>query len=192
MKCENRVVPHPVSGILSGLYRGLLFCLLTICATVNAAEDGEYSSSSSGNLVIRLFMSEGVQIGNLDDVVFETTRNDISGNLTLSEEFCIKGSVGSQFQISTSTNVLGGSRFALVGDKGDALDYRVQFTSGFSGGDTERLLPGAPSQTRTIDEYFDCNTGNNVLIEVIFEEADILSSLSIEYTGILFITVQLV
>jgi len=165
---------------------------LLFYSSLQAAQDGEIGSTSSGQLLIRIFIDEGVQIANLNDVVFESSRDSISGNLTLSDEFCIKGSVGSQFQVSTSTNVLGGSQFALVGDQGDALPYRVNFISPLSGGTPEQLAPNTPSQVRTINAFFDCATGNNVAISVVFEEADILSSLSIEYTGILFITVQLV
>lgn len=170
---------------------GLLVTLL-FNSSLQAAEDGDIGTTSSGQLTIRLFIDEGVQIANLNDVVVETTRDSVSGNLTLDEEFCIKGTVGSQFQIETSTNVLGGSQFALVGDQGDALNYRVVFNAAFAGSTSEQLQPNTPSQIYTVDQFYDCTTENNVSVDVIFEEADILSSLSIEYTGILFITVQLV
>jgi len=161
-------------------------------SSLQAAEDGEIGTSSSGQLTIRLFIDEGVQIANLNDVVVETARDSVSGNLVMAEEFCIKGTVGSQFQIASSTNVLDRSQFALVGDQGDALNYRVIFNAAFSGSTNEQLQPNVPSQAYTVDQFYDCASENNVSIDVIFEEVDLLSSLSIEYIGILFIAVQLV
>jgi hypothetical protein len=143
-KYRSPVKPSFNSLGLLHLWRNLGLVLLASMlfnSSLQAAEDGEIGATSAGQLTIRLFIDEGVQIANLNDVVVETTRDSVSGNLTLNEEFCIKGTVGSQFQIETSTNVLGGSEFALIGDQGDALNYRVVFNTAFAGSASPPLNP---------------------------------------------------
>lgn len=158
-----------------------------------AAEDGVLGISSTGQLTVRLDMTEGVEIRNLNDIELTTTRDNISGNLTLTEDFCVRGNIGAQFQVLAETDSQQASNFSLVGSQGDRLNYRIRFSDSLSeGGTFEELRPNRLSRIYTINEYTNCTSINNVGVELIFEEEDILTSVSIEYTGVLFITVQLV
>lgn len=165
-----------------------LLCLTV--ASAFAAQDGDRGSTSTGTVSVTVIVEQGIQITDLQDVNLTIRREPGAGNFETSEEFCISGTAGSQFSVTAFTQDQPDS-FTLRSDSNELIPFTLRFTPQLSSGQFDELQPNEPSTLYSVSSFDDCNAGNNSQIRVVFNEADILASTSLEFVGDLFITIAL-
>jgi hypothetical protein len=173
----------------------LILCIATsvLSAPALAAQDGTEGPKSTGSIGIRLNINQGIQVVNLSDIDLAADQSDTQGDLTYESEFCIKGKLGALYKVSTSSNLRDSEGFALVGDTGDALNYQLVFRNDLATGVAEVLRPNSLSKIYEITESTSsCATGNSASITVVFDRDDVRRAVSEEYTGTIFVAIEMV
>ncbi len=171
---------------------GVLFSALMSVPALGA-QDGTEGTRSTGSIGIRLNINQGIQVVNLSDIDLSATRTELNGDLTYESEFCIRGQVGATYRVTTTSSVRDSNGFALVGDGGDSLTYRLMFKSDLASGTEEALNPNSISRTyRLTSQTNGCSQGNTASIIVIFDATDVRNAISEEYTGTIFVAIEMV
>lgn len=172
--------------------RGIVAMLfLASTSALMAAQDGERGPQSSGLLSISIQIDEALQILGLEDLDLTVSR-DTQSELTIVREFCIRAAPNTRFALTTWTDVLSNGRLALVGESGELLPFRVDFTPSANSQVFDEITPNSQSTPFVIGDAVDCTTGNNAQIRVVFSPQDILSSIDANFTGDLYISIELV
>ncbi len=179
---------------LAVIHRLLLIVTIgMICPALLAAQDGIEGQKSTGSIAIRLNINQGIQVVNLSDIDLATDRTGGQGNLTYESEFCIKGKIGAQYKVTTSSNLRDANGFALVGDAGDSLNYQLVFRNNLVNGVDEALQPDSQSKVYIITETTSsCNAGSSASITVIFDRRDVRNAASDEYSGTILVAIEMV
>lgn len=180
----NQTPPKCVAGCL------LLIAMMLVHATAWAAQDGDPGPTSIGTLSLRLEVAQGIQISNLRDITLVIRREPGIGDFTVDQEFCISGSVNSQFALTAFT-LDEPERFTLRSATGELIPFSLLFTPQTSSQQFDAIQPNEPSNRYSVSSFDSCNAGNNAQIRVVFSEADVLASASLEFVGDLFLTIEL-
>ncbi|MDA0791128.1 MAG: hypothetical protein O2780_16920 [Proteobacteria bacterium] len=181
----------------SAMFRPIRIYLIALLCTLPgvaafAAHDGIEGKRSTGSIGIRLNINQGIQVVNLSDIDLSTTQTELNGDLSYESEFCIRGQVGASYRVTTTSSLRDSNGFALVGDAGDSLNYRLVFKSSLIAGAEEALNPNGISRTYTLtNESSGCSQGN-ASITVIFDANDVRNATSEEYTGTIFVAIEMV
>ena len=129
---------------------------------------------------------------NLSDIDLAAARNS-NQPLAYESEFCIRGKIGALYKVTTSSNLRDSNGFALAGDAGDAINYQLIFKNNLIDGTEEVLQPDTISQIYTITaSTSSCNTGNGASITVVFDNEDVNNAISEQYTGTIFVAIEMV
>ena len=167
--------------------------LTVLVCPLFSAQDGTEGVTSTGSIGVRLSINQGIQVVNLSDIDLSTDRSSLRQDLTFESEFCIRGKIGALYKVTTSSNLRDANGFALVGDAGDSLNYQLIFRNDLVNGAEETLNPNSVSKTYTITESTNsCSTGNSASITVIFDREDVANAVSEEYSGTIFVAIEMV
>ncbi len=164
-----------------------IFC----SASVLSAEDGELGIESTGSISVSLKIDQGVQITDLEDWDLTVSRDNTVTDYRFTKDFCIRGTIGSRIAVTAWTNNIAGNRFSLISDDNESMPFLLEFNPEIDSGQFEEISPTNGSNIYTIKSYNDCSTGNNSEIRIVFDKEDIMSATSLEFTGDLFLTVEL-
>jgi hypothetical protein len=71
-----------------------------------AAVDGQIGDTSSGRLVIRLDLNQGIQIANLQDIEISVS-GQATEDVVTSHRFCVRGNTGGNYTITAFSDQAG-------------------------------------------------------------------------------------
>lgn len=170
----------------------LLFCAcLSLTIPGHSAQDGNVGIESSGSIAISLKIAQGVQITDLEDWDLTVSRDNAGSDYQFVKDFCVRGTIGSRISVSAWTNNVVGNKFSLTSAENEPMPFQLEFNPEISTGQYEEISPVDSSSVYTISSHNNCNAGNNSEIRIVFDEEDIMAATSLEFSGDLFITVEL-
>ncbi len=170
----------------------IFLLLIGLPLSLAAAEDGLEGPTSTGQVSVKLTITRGIQVINLNDISLRVDRNG-TDNVSFESQFCIRGKLGAGYRVSTSADLHDAVGFALVGNNRDTLNYQITFKSDLHSGVPELLTPDGKSRVYTVsDPSSDCEGGNNASITILFERTEIQTATSEEYNGTIYVGIEMV
>jgi hypothetical protein len=156
-----------------------------------AAVDGQIGDTSSGRVLIRLELNQGIQISNLQDIEISVdgdTREDIVSR----HRFCIRGNTGGSYTITAFSDRAGSSPFTLSSAGQNQIGFEIYFRGDLSKQAGDRLLPNVASPRYTLEtKGVNCDGQNNAEMNLVFPASEINQASDDEYSGFLNLTVAI-
>ena len=181
--------------------------------TVIAAVDGQIGDTSSGRVVIRLDLIQGIQISNLQDIEISVNgpttelvsigdESDeswlssqvdlVGGDLVSRHQFCVRGNTGGNYTITAFSDRAGSAPFTLFSDNQNEIDFEIYFRGNLSKHVGDRLLPNIASRQYSLENKgANCDGQNNAEMSLVFPASEINQASDKEYSGFLNLTVAI-
>ena len=158
---------------------------------INAAVDGQIGDTSTGRVVIRLELNQGIQISNLQDIEIsvsgQTTEDVVSHH-----RFCVRGNTGGNYTITAFSDRAGSSPFTLSSTNQNEIDFEIYFKGDLSKKVGDRLLSNIASRQYSLENRgANCDGQNNAEMNLIFPASEINQASDKEYSGFLNLTVAI-
>lgn len=171
---------------------GIILAMLMSVDRAKAATDGDLSPLSTGEIVIRLRIEQGIQISQLHDVQLRVNMDTAGGDAVYRERFCVRSNRQTNYRLTAFSDQGGNSPFTLTSPRGDRLRYELAFTGNLSSGVLGRLMPAVPSQTYSVRHSgVNCNGQDNAEIELTIPSSELQAASDSEYTGFLNLSVAI-
>ena len=173
-----------------------LLCLLTALAVTAspmtmAAVDGEIGDTSTGRILIRLELNQGIQISNLQDIEISID-GETSSDVISRHRFCVRGNTGGNFTITAFSDRAGSSPFTLSSTNQNEIGFEIYFRGSLSDQVGDRLLPNIASRQYTLENKgVNCDGQNNAELNLVFPASQINQASDKEYSGFLNLTVAI-
>jgi len=174
-------------------FLSVVFATLCLCNNYSisfAATDGTLGATSTGDTGITLGVSNLVRITGMNDLSFGTYSG--VADFKKDDDVCIwTNQAGGNYKVTPKGD---GASFAFTVTRGagSPLAYTVKWnnTTGVSGNTslTANTLSGAFSGASTTSST--CGGGVNANLQVIFDEATLLSSVPGTYTGVITLVIS--
>jgi hypothetical protein len=156
-----------------------------------AAVDGQIGDTSSGRVVIRLNLIQGIQISNLQDIEISVS-GETTEDLVSRHRFCVRGNTGGNYTITAFSDRAGSAPFTLSSDNQSEIGFEVYFRGDLSKQVGDRLLPNIASRQYTLDNKgINCDGQNNAEMNLVFPASQINQAGDKEYSGFLNLTVAI-
>ncbi len=178
-----------------------------------AAVDGQIGDTSSGRVVIRLDLIQGIQISNLRDIEIsvsgQTTElanlsdevdeswtssqvNFVEGDIVSHHQFCVRGNTGGNYTITAFSDRTGSAPFTLFSANQNEIDFEIYFRGNLSKQVSDRLLPNIASRQHSLENKgANCDGQNNAEMSLVFPASEIHQARDKEYSGFLNLTVAI-
>jgi len=175
--------------------RNLLFTALNLTLVVAGysgglqAQDGELGVASTGKVGIALEVNDSVKISALDSLDFGTYGGSDSGNLSLSDDFCVYVNGGDQYTI---TPISANAAFKLVGSTfGDEIEYTVHFKGAPTGAEAAPATAySSPTTNFPGSVSLNCDTATNASLGLSIAEQAMRDASTDTYSDTLILVVN--
>ena len=175
---------HKVLQVLSVL------CAITSPMAI-AAVDGQIGDTSSGRVVIRLSLIQGIQISNLQDIEISVS-GQTTEDVVTSHRFCVRGNTGGNYTITAFSDRAGSAPFTLSSPNQNEIDFEIFFRGNLSKPVGDRLLPNIASRQYSLENMgANCDGQNNAEMNLVFPASEINQASDKEYSGFLNLTVAI-
>jgi len=156
-----------------------------------AAVDGQIGDTSSGRVIIRLELIQGIQISNLQDIEISVS-GEISEDVVTHHRFCVRGNTGGNYTITAFSDRAGSAPFTLSSANQSEIDFEIFFRGNLSEQVGDRLLPNIASRQYSLENKgLNCDGRNNAEISLVFPASEINQASDKEYSGFLNLTVAI-
>jgi hypothetical protein len=173
------------------LLQALIVLGVTISPITIAAVDGQIGDTSTGRVLLRLVLNQGIQISNLQDIEISVdgeTREDVVSR----HRFCVRGNTGGNYTITAFADRAGSSPFTLSSANQNEIGFEIYFRGDLSNQVGDRLLPNIASRQYTLENRgINCDGQNNAEINLVFPAYEINQAHDKEYSGFLNLTVAI-
>ena len=178
-----------------------------------AAVDGQIGDTSTGRVVIRLDLIQGIQISNLRDIEisvsgqtteFASLDDEIEEGLPLNQvkyvggdivsrhRFCVRGNTGGNYTITAFSDRAGSAPFTLFSANNNEIEFEIYFRGDLSKQVGDRLLPNIASRQYSLENRgANCDGQNNAEMSLVFPGSEINQASDSEYSGFLNLTVAI-
>ena len=178
-----------------------------------AAVDGQIGDTSTGTVLIRLDLNQGIQISNLQDIEISvsgrTTGNAslgdefdeglpsnevkvVAGDIVSRHRFCVRGNNGGNYTITAFSDRAGNAPFTLFSANKNQISFEIYFRGDLSKKVGDRLLPNIASRQYTLENKgANCDGQNNAEMSLVFPASEINQASDNEYSGFLNLTVAI-
>ena len=156
-----------------------------------AGVDGQIGDTSSGRVVIRLELVQGIQISNLQDIVISVS-GQTTEDVVTSHRFCVRGNTGGNYTITAFSDRAGSAPFTLSSTNQNEIGFEIFFRGNLSNQVGDRLLPNIASRQYSLDNRGpNCDGQNNAEMNLLFPASEINQASDREYSGFLNLTVAI-
>ena len=195
------------------IIRALISLSVIVGLPAIAAVDGQIGDTSTGRVVIRLDLTQGIQISNLRDIEIsisgqatevssasdtfdENWLSDsaagLGGDIVSRHRFCVRGNTGGNYTITAFSDRAGSGPFKLFSENNHEIDFEVYFRGNLSRQVGDRLLPNIASRHFPLENKgANFNGQNNAEMSLIFPASQIYQAREREYSGFLNLTVAI-
>jgi hypothetical protein len=178
-----------------------------------AALDGQVGDTSSGRVVIRLNLVQGIQISNLRDIEISVSGPTtelasigdeydegwssnqvkfVGGDIVSRHQFCVRGNTGGLYTITAFSDRAGSAPFTLFSAEQNQINFEIHFRGDLSKQVGDRLQPNIASRQFSLENRgANCNGQNNAEISLVFPASEINQASDKEYSGFLNLTVAI-
>lgn len=167
----------------------LLAGLLLAGHSAIAAIQGEQGDvESSAVTTITLSIEPHIQISSVSDIVLEVA--DRSQDVSFEERICVRGNVGSRYQVIAAGQDGAQNPFQLATESGESIPYDLFYRGDLSQTNSDLLAPGEASpyysmQTRAQD----CEGDETAAFSIVFRAENLRPAPPGVYSGFLTLTV---
>ena len=156
-----------------------------------AAVDGQIGDTSSGRVVIRLDLIQGIQISNLQDIQISVS-GQTTEDVVTRHRFCVRGNTGGNYTITAFSDRAGSAPFTLASTNQNEIDFEIFFRGDLSKQVGDRLLPNIASRQYSLENKgANCDGKNNAEMNLIFPASEINQASDKEYSGFLNLTIAI-
>ena len=156
-----------------------------------AARDGQVGATSTGEILIRLELNQGIQISSLQDIQINIS-NQVEEDIIIRQRFCVRANQEGRYTI-TATGDRGGSQsFSLYSRDQDEINFELYFRGNLSLDVADRLYPNVLSREYSLHRTgVNCNGENNAELSLHIPASEVNRASSNEYDGFLNLTVAI-
>jgi hypothetical protein len=198
---------------LQKLLHALILLSLVAPPVTIAAVDGQIGESSTGRVVIRLDLIQGIQISNLQDIEISVSGQAtefaslgdeieeglpssqvkfVGGDIVSRHRFCVRGNTGGNYTITAFSDRAGSAPFSLFSANNDEIDFEIYFRGDLSKQVGDRLMPNIASRQYSLENKgANCDGQNNAEMSLVFPASEINQASDREYSGFLNLTVAI-
>lgn len=156
-----------------------------------AAVDGQIGDTSTGRVLIRLELNQGIQISNLQDIEISVD-GETAEDVVSRHRFCVRGNTGGNYTITAFSDRAGSSPFTLSSANQNQIGFEIYFRGDLSSQVGDRLLPNIASRQYTLEtKGANCDGQNNAEMNLVFPASEINQASDNEYSGFLNLTVAI-
>ncbi len=178
-----------------------------------AAVDGQVGETSTGRVVIRLDLNQGIQISNLQDIEISVSGQTteyasigedfeeglpspqvkvVGGDIVSRHRFCIRGNTGGNYTITAFSDRAGSAPFTLFSANNNQINFEIYFRGDLSRQVGDQLFPNVASRQYTLENRgANCEGQNNAEMSIVFPASEISQARDNEYSGFLNLTVAI-
>ena len=174
------------------MYKKQLMVLLVFFTSLgHASFDGRVGPVSTGEILIRLVIKQGIQISNLDDIVI-SINSPARSDVTVTQRFCISSNTDGLYSITGFSDRGGSLPYSISSASGDQIDFKLYFHSNLANTIGDELIPNVPSPRYPLEQNgVNCNGQNNAEIALTIPSTEINQATDQEYRGFLNLTVAI-
>jgi hypothetical protein len=159
--------------------------------TIIAAVDGRIGDTSSGRVVIRLDLNQGIQIANLQDIEISVS-GQTTQDVVTRHRFCVRGNTGGNYTITAFSDRAGSAPFTLSSTNQNEIGFEIYFKGDLSQQVGDRLLSNIASRQYSLENKgANCDGQNNAEMSLVFPASEINQASDKEYSGFLNVTVAI-
>lgn len=176
----------------SRVIAALAGALLTLAFSTQslAATDGREGNTSTGTIVIKLIINQGIQVANLQDVELEVDINSIDNDVVQTRQFCVRGNMDGRYTMTANSDGRGSSPFSIYNRQKESINFDLYFTGRLDSTVGEPLVPGVPSSTYEIESHgVNCDGQNNAELTIQIPASELQAARGAEYSGFLNLTI---
>ncbi len=156
-----------------------------------ASFDGKPGPSSTGEIHIRLVISQGIQVSNLQDIEV-TVSAQSNADVVIRKRFCVSSNVEGLYTITGLSDRGGSSPFSLSSSSGDQIDYQLHFRHNLANSIGDELQPNVPSPIYQLRKSgVNCNGQDNAELGLVIPASEIQQAKDHDYGGFLNLTVAI-
>lgn len=169
----------------------LLILVGLLALPTHASRDGRPGLTSTGEIVIKLTIKQGIQITNLEDIEI-TVDTLTSSDVTISKRFCIRSNTDGLYSMTAFSDRGGRSPFSISSATKDEISFELYFRNNLADSFGDQLKPNVPSRQYPMKQAgVNCNGQNNAEVQLIFPANEINRAQDKEYGGFLNLTVAI-
>jgi len=173
--------------------RLLLLCLhmAFFSCYSQASFDDRVGATSTGEILIRLVIKQGIQISNLKDIEINVDTS-VTSDVVVSQRFCITSNTDGLYTITGFSDQGGSAPFSISSYSGDQIDFKLYFQDNIANAVGDELIPNVPSPQYQMEQNgVDCNGQNNAELKLLIPSTQINQAKDQEYRGFLNLTVAI-
>lgn len=173
-------------------HRLVAAALLGLATAAQGATDGALGRQSTGDILVRLKIDQGIQITRLSDIHLRVHMASAQSHAVFSQRFCVRSNLDAFYRLTAFSDQGGASPFTLTSPTGDALRYWLAFTGDLDTDVLAQLEPDVPSQAyRVRASGVDCDGEPNAEIRLTIPASELLRARDSEYAGFLQLSVAI-
>jgi hypothetical protein len=158
---------------------------------LDASFDGQAGPTSTGEILIRLVISQGIQISNLEDIEIKVSM-PVTSDINVRKRFCISSNTDGLYTITGFSDRGGSSPFSITSFSRDQVDFKLYFRSNLANSIGDELIPSVTSRQYQMEKNgVYCNGQDNVELGLVIPASEISEARDKEYRGFLNLTVAI-
>jgi hypothetical protein len=169
----------------------LVLAIAMLSGLCHASRDGVVGPTSTGEILIRLVINQGIQISNLEDIDVSID-TQASSDLVIRKRFCVSTNTPGLYTMTAFSDRGGSAPFSLSSNSKDQIDFQLYFRSNLANSIGDQLQPNVPSPRYETDRTgLNCNGQNNAELGLVIPASEINQARGREYKGFLNLTVAI-
>ena len=166
--------------------------LLSLASATEAATDGALARRSTGDIVVRLKIDQGIQITRLRDIHLRVHLASAQSSAVYAQRFCVRSNFDAFYRLTAFSDGGGSAPFTLTSPGGDTLRYWLTFTGRLDSDVLAQLEPAVPSPAYPVRASgIECDGEPNAQFKLTIPASELLRARDSEYAGFLQLSVAI-